>query len=157
MRLLSLISLAALLAFATPAQTESVYKLKDASGATVYSDKPDLPGTTSDGKVKLAPGPSAEQQQEAEQKVQQMERHSDEMRQSRLDKEQQRNEDQNRDRTAVKEVESSGVGVVDQRRRDPKARIPLESRDGGEHPIYELGKGPPVRPVPLPAARPGRR
>jgi len=152
-----LISIAALLAFTAASQAESVYKLKDSSGATVYSDRPNLPGTTKEGTVKVGPGPSAEQQQAAEQNVQQMENKSDEMRRSRMEREQKSARGQDRNTTAVDEIDATGVGVVDGRRRDPKARIPVESRDGGEHAIYEPGKGPPVHIAPHPSPRAGRR
>ena len=153
----ALILITALFALAATGHTESVYKLKDESGGTVYSDRPDLQGTSNVGTVKLAPGPSAEQQEAAKQKVQQMEQSSEEMRQSRIDNEQQRKLEQKKDTAAVEEIESSGVGVDDDyRRRDPKARIPMESPDGGEHPIYEPNKGRPVHIAPRPMPRVGR-
>lgn len=61
----SLILIAALFALTATGHTESVYKLKDESGGTVYSDRPELQGTTNVDTVKLAPGPSAEEQQAA--------------------------------------------------------------------------------------------
>jgi len=147
-----------LLLTTAPAYTQSVYKLKDSTGATVYSDRPDLPGTTNDGTVNLTPGPSVEQQQAAEQHVQQMETKSNEMRENRLDRERTRGETQEKSAVTVEEIESSGVGVVDRRRwRDPKARIPNESPDGGEHPIYEPREGRPVHATPHAGARAGRR
>jgi len=153
----SLILIVLLLAYAAMGHAESVYKLKDESGATVYSDRPDLQGTTNAGTVKLTPGPSVEEQQAAEQKVERMETKSEEMRQSRMEKEQQRNAEQGKNTAAVEETEASGVGVVDTRRlRDPKTRIPVESPDGGEHPIYEPGKGRPVHIAPRPRAGAGR-
>jgi len=153
----SLILIVVLLAYTAVGHSESVYKLKDESGATVYSDRPDLQGTTNAGTVKLTPGPSAEEQQAAEQKVQRMNSKSEEMRQSRMDKEQQRNAEQDKNTAAVEEMEASGVGTVDDRRlRDPKTRIPVESPDGLGHPIYEPGKGRPVHIAPRPRARVGR-
>lgn len=157
MKMFSLISIIALSAFTTTGQTESVYKLKDESGTTVYSDRPDLRGTTNTGTVELAPGPSAEQQRAAEQKVQRMETESEQMRQSRIDKEQQRNAEQDKGSSVVEDTEAIGVGTADDNRlRDPKTRIPVESRDGGEHPIYEPGKAPPVHVAPRPRPRAGR-
>jgi len=158
MKRLLLACFVTLLLSTAPAHAESVYKLKDSTGATVYSDRPDLPGTTHDSTVKLDPGPSAEQQQAAEQQIQQMESKSNEMRETRLDREQTRVESQENNKAAVEEIESSGIDGVDRRRwRDPKARIPMESPDGGEHPIYEPREGRPVHVTPHPGARAGRR
>lgn len=158
MKLFWLTTMAALLLATTAGHTESVYKLKDSTGATVYSDRPNLPGTKNDGTVKLAPGPSIEQQQAAEQKVQQMQTKSDEMKANRLDRERTRSETQEKTAVTVEEIESSGVDVVDRRRwRDPKARVPMESPDGGEHPIYEPREGRPVHAAPHPRARAGSR
>ena len=151
---LSLILIVLLPAYSALGHAESVYRLKDESGATVYSDRPDLQGTTNAGTVELNPGPSAEEQQAAEQKVERMEKKSEEMRQSRMEKEQQRNAEQDKNAAAVEEMGASGVRTVDGRRlRDPKARIPVESPDGGEHPIYEPGTGRPVHIAPRPRAR----
>ena len=140
---------------AATGQAESVYKLKDASGATVYSDRPNLPGTTQAGTVELAPGPSAEQQQAADERMRQMGSDADRLRQSRLDREHERQTETTRSSGTVEEVESSAVGLADRRRwRDPKRRIPVESPQGGEHPIYEPGRGPPVHAIPrVPAGR----
>ena len=157
MKVFSLILIFALWAFASTGHTESVYKLKDESGATVYSDRPDLKGTTNTGSVELAPGPSVEEQQAAKQKVRQMETKAEQMRQSRMDEEQQRKAERDEASSAVEETEAIGVGTADDRRlRDPKTRIPVESRDGGEHPIYEPGKAPPVHVVPRPRPGAGR-
>lgn len=153
----SLIFMFAFLLPTATGHTETVYKLKDSSGATVYSDRPELQGTTNAGTVKLAPGPSSEEQKAAKQKVQKMEAKSEEMRRSRLDKEQQREEAQVKSNAVVEERESSGVGVVDDHlRRDPKARIPVESPGGGEHPIYEPREGRHVPITPRPSPRAGR-
>ena len=151
MKSTSLFLIAALFALVSTGHTESVYKFKDASGATVYSDRPELEGTTKIGTVKLDPGPSDEEQQAAQQKVQRMKESSEEMRQSRIDNEQQRKVEQNKSTTVVEEIESSGVDVVDgYLRRDPKARIPVESPDGEEHPVYEPREGRPVHIAPRP-------
>jgi TolA-binding protein len=153
----SLILITALFALTATGHTESVYKLKDESGGTVYSDRPELQGTTNVDTVKLAPGPSAEEQQAAKQKVQRMEKSSEEMRQSRINNEQQRKLEQNKETATVEKIESSGVCVDDDyRRRDPKARIPMESPDGEEHPVYEPGKERPVHIAPRPRPRAGR-
>lgn len=152
------VSIVALLVCSAPGHAESVYKLKDSSGATVYSDRPNLPGTTQEGTVDVPPGPSAEQQQAARQNVRQMESKSDELRQSRLERAQQGQQAQDRNTAADEIIESSGVGVVDgRRRRDPKTRIPLESPDGGEHPIYTPRNERPVPVVPRPRPSPGHR
>lgn len=153
---LLMILLFVLSASITTGHAETVYKLKDDSGATVYSDRQDLQGTTEAATVKLAPGPSAEDQQAAEQRVQSMRKESDTMQKARLDKEKHRNKTQEMSNTDVREIESSGVGVIDQRPRDPKERIPSESRDGGEHPIYEPNKERPVHIAPRPRPRVGR-
>ena len=156
-KVFSLISIFALLALASTGHTESVYKLKDESGATVYSDRPDLKGTTNTGTVELAPGPSVEEQQAAKQKARQMETKAEQMRQSRMDEERQRKAEQDKGSSVVEETEAVGVGTADDRRlRDPKTRIPVESRDGEEHPIYEPGKAPPVHITPIPRPRPSR-
>ena len=156
MKFQSLILLVALLALTATGHAESVYKLKDESGATVYSDRPDLKGTTQAGTVKLAPGPSAEDQQAAEQRVQRMQSESDAMQETRLNKEKQRDQAPEAGTAEVGELESSGVDAIDQRRHDPKERIPLESRDGGEHRIYQPNKGRPVHIAPRPSPRVGR-
>ena len=97
----------------------------------MYSDRPELEGTTNMGTVKLDPGPSDVEQQAAQQKVQRMKESSDDMRQFRIDNEQQRKVEENRSTTAVEEIESSGADVVEgYRRHDLKARIPVESPDG---------------------------
>ena len=150
-----LILLSALVAFTATAHSESVYKLKDESGNTVYSDRPSLEGTTNLGTVELAPGPSDEERRAAREQAERMKMNSEKMRQSRIEAEQQRQKDQRP--ATVEEIESSGGDVVDgYRRRDPKARIPIESPDGGEHPIYEPGKGRPVPIAPRPRPRVAR-
>ena len=158
MKFESFIGLAVMLAWGAAAQAESVYKLKDASGATVYSDRPNLPGTTNAGTVELAPGPSVEEQQAADRKVKQMGTEADRLRQSRMGRERDRNDEPNRNAETVDDIESSGVGVVERHPRlDPKRRIPNESPDGGEHPVYEPGNGRPVQVTPHPSPRAGRR
>jgi TolA-binding protein len=158
MKIFWLITMAAWVLATTAGHTESVYKLKDSTGATVYSDRPNLPGTTNDGTVKLAPGPSIEQQQSAERQVQQMETKSNEMKANRLDRERARSQTQEKTAVTAEEIESSDVGVVDRRRwRDPKARVPAESPDGGEHPIYQPREGRPVHAAPRPRAPAGGR
>jgi len=154
-KFLSLTLLIALLTLTATGQTETVYKLKDESGATVYSDRQNLQGTTEAGTIQLAPEPSAEDRQAAEQRAQSMQRKSDEMQETRLSKEKQRNEEREQGTSGLEEIESSGVEVVDPRRRDPKARIPLESRDGGEHPVYQPNKRP-IHIAPRPTPRLGR-
>ena len=155
MRFLPWVSMAALLASSTAGHAQSVYKLEDASGATVYSDRPNLPGTTKQGTVNLTPGPSEEQQQAARQNVQQMENKSEEMRESRLNRERKNNQGQARDNAGVGVIESSTVDSVYGRRRlDPKTRIPVESPDGGEHPVYTPIDERPVHVAPHPRPRP---
>ena len=149
-----LVSNLAMLVFVTTGHAETVYKLKDESGATVYSDRPNLQGTTNAGTVDLPPGPSAEEQQAAVQRVRHMQSKSEEMRQIREDKEQERNAEQDKT-TPVVQIEASGSSTVDDRRLDPKTRIPVETPGGGEHPIYEPGKGPPVHVAPRPRPRSG--
>jgi TolA-binding protein len=153
MKYVSLALAVTLLGLTATGHAESIYKLQDESGATVYSDRPNLQGTTKSGTVEITPGPSAEEQQAAQQRVQQMEAKSDEMRQSRMN-----NTEQKRNDTTIEEIESSGVGVVDDHRRpDPKARIPVETPNDGEHPIYSPGKErPAVAPNPNSGRRAGR-
>lgn len=150
MKSLSLSLMFALLALSATGHAESVYKLKDAAGETVYSDRPNLPGATDVDKVELPPGPTAEEQQAAKARVQQMGLESDEMQQSRMEKEKQRAIEAAKDTTDVGEIESVGQDVDDDRRRDNlKARIPTESPTGGEHPVYQ--SKPPVHAMPRPS------
>jgi len=140
----------ALFALSATGHAESVYKLKDAAGETVYSDRPDLPGTTDLGKVELPPGPTAQEQQAAKERLQQMEQESDKMQQSRIEKEKQRAIEATKETKDVGEIESVGQDVDYDRRRDNlKARIPTESPTGGEHPVYQ--SRPPVHTMPRPS------
>ncbi len=157
LRYIPLVLFISLATHTSAGHADSVYKLKDASGATVYSDRPDLKGTTNAGTVNLDPGPSDEAQQAARQNVQRMQTQSEELRQSRMGRERQRGTEQDRSPASVEEMESTGVGTVEHRRlRDPKTRIPVESPGDGEHPIYEPREGRPVHIAPRPRPRAGR-
>ena len=150
MKSLSLGLMFALFALCTAGHAESVYKLKDAAGETVYSDRPDLPGTTDLGKVELPPGPTAAEQQAAKERLQHMEQESDEMQQSRMEKEKQRAIEATKETKDVGNIESVGQDVDYDRRRDNlKVRIPTESPTGGEHPVYQ--SRPPAHAMPRPS------
>ena len=157
MRYIPLVLFISLAIYIAAGHADSVYKLKDASGATVYSDRPDLKGTTDARTVNLDPGPSDEAQQAARQNVQRMQTQSEELRQSRMGRERQRGTEQDKNPASVEEMEATGVGTVEHRRpRDPKTRIPVESPGDGEHPIYEPREGRPVHIAPRPRPRAGR-
>ena len=148
-----LVLFVSLAAYTVTGHTDTVYKLKDESGATVYSDRPNLQGTTNAEAVRLDPGPSVQEQQAAQQNLQRIQTKSEELRQSRVGREQRRDATQDRNTGPVEEMEASGVGTVDyRRRRAPKTRIPVESPGQEEHPIYQPREGRPVQIAPRPRA-----
>jgi hypothetical protein len=136
---------------------ESVYKYDGADGATTYSDRPEAGVAAEVEKVQLPAGPSQADQRAAEQRVQQMQESSAEMEQSRLANQEARERQKTIEGSTASEEPVGGWSTVDPR-RDPKARIPLESPTGGEHPIYQPGIGPGNAPgIPRgPVARPAR-
>jgi hypothetical protein len=155
MRYTAAIILLSLSAFSITAHSDTVYKLKDESGATVYSDRPALQGTTNAGTVDLPSGPSESDQQAAQQRVKGMQQKSDAMEKSRVEKENERKQEARNETAIVSETATTGWNA-DNRPIDPKTRIPLESPGGGEHPVYQPREGQPVHNAPRSGPRGGR-
>lgn len=135
---------------------DTVYKYDGPEGTT-YSDRPEPDAATPGEKVQLPAGPSEAEQRAAKQRVQEMQETSAEMEESRRAAQQarERQEAQKPPDTTEEPVGGSSTVLP---RRDPKTRIPIESPDGGEHPIYDPNKrpvGPPGIPRP-PIARPAQ-
>lgn len=138
------------------AHAETVYKY-DGPDGTTYSDRPEQDAASPAEKVQLPAGPSEAEQRAAKQRVQQMQETSAEMEESRRASQQARERQQAEKAPDATEGQIGGSTTVDHR-RDPKTRIPVESPDGGEHPIYDSNKRPGSNPgVPRPpVARPAR-
>lgn len=138
------------------ASAETVYKY-DGPDGTTYSDRPQPDATSPAETVQLPTGPSAEEQRAAEQRVQRMQDASAEMEESRLATQQAREQQEAVNASTAAEPQAAGSTTTGYP-RDPKTRIPIESPDGGEHPIYTPGQRPgdlPSVPRP-PVAAPAR-
>jgi len=152
----SLIALIALLTGTSlAAYADTVREFRDdESGDVSFSDQQQLQGATEVGTVKLDPGPTEAEQQAAQQRADRTKSAADEMEQSRLSAQQQRQQES----TAAEVdpiVTGGGTDYYDDR-RELDRHLPIESRDGGDHIIYQPGKTHPAHRA-APAGRAGGR
>lgn len=144
------------LPFAQGVAEQPVYKSIDESGQVIYSTAP--PETAVESRpVEIPPGPTEEQKRAAESLAEKTKRKAESLERERA-VEKEREKVTPSPPPIEEPVEARGPVEIVRVPARPHKRRPIESPDGGDHPVYDPGKRPikprPPRPQPKTLAEP---